>query len=108
MKEYRNRRIPLVRDSALAKREIPFMSAVTAVKRAMGHTFGHDFSSVRVHAASARAAAMGTEAVTEGEDVYFAPRAFRAESYEDRVMLGHELAHVVQQRQGRVFAGDDL
>jgi hypothetical protein len=103
MKEYRIRRIPPLHDSALEQRESP--SVVTAVKRDMGRAFGHDFSSVRVHAASARPAAMGTQAITEGDDVYFAPRAFHAQSYAGRAMIGHELTHVVQQRQGRVSAG---
>jgi hypothetical protein len=65
--------------------------------------FGQDFSQVRVHtdrAAQTLAGAMGAKAVTDGEDIAFAPGRYAPESSAGRTLLAHELAHVTQQRQG--------
>jgi len=62
-----------------------------------------DFSSVRVHQGT-QAEAMGAIAYTQGQDVHFAPGHYRPHSLSGQELLGHELAHVVQQAQGRVRA----
>ncbi len=62
--------------------------------------FGEDFSGVRVHRDSAAAAARGAHAFTEGEDVHFAPGRFAPDTADGAFLVGHELAHVVQQRHG--------
>lgn len=62
----------------------------------MEAAFGHDFSAVRVHT-DVRARAMGARALTEGNDIHFAPGAYAPETAEGRHLLAHELAHVVQQ-----------
>jgi hypothetical protein len=65
--------------------------------------FGHDFSSVRVHAGSAAAAsaeALSARAYTVGRHVVLGSGAPAAESAAGRRFLGHELAHVVQQGRG--------
>lgn len=62
--------------------------------------FHHDFSAVRVHADSRAALscrAVGAEAYTVGEHIAFAEGRFRPDSRDGRRLLGHELAHVVQQ-----------
>jgi hypothetical protein len=62
--------------------------------------FGHDFSGVRVHddaRADASCRAVGAAAYTVGQHIAFAQGRFRPESREGRRLLGHELAHVVQQ-----------
>jgi hypothetical protein len=41
-------------------------------------------------------------ALTVGEHIYFAPGRYNALSRDGLMLLGHELAHVVQQRAGRV------
>ncbi|HMG24499.1 MAG TPA: DUF4157 domain-containing protein, partial [Kofleriaceae bacterium] len=67
----------------------------------MGALFGRDFSSVRVHTddrADARASSLGTEAVTEGQDIHFRKGAFAPDTAHGKEVLGHELAHVVQQQ----------
>jgi outer membrane protein OmpA-like peptidoglycan-associated protein len=72
-----------------------------------GH-FGHDFSSVRVHAddAAARSAqALSAAAFTLGSDIVFGTGRYAPETAAGRRLLGHELAHVVQQDTGRVAAG---
>ncbi|HEU0053645.1 MAG TPA: DUF4157 domain-containing protein [Longimicrobium sp.] len=68
----------------------------------MEAALGHDFGSVRVHADDARAPRIGALAFARGEHLHFAPGAWRPESAGGRAMLGHELAHVVQQRERRV------
>jgi hypothetical protein len=65
--------------------------------------FGEDFSQVRVHTDSSAAAltsGLDAKAVTNGEDIAFAPGRYRPGSSEGRALLAHELAHVSQQRRG--------
>ena len=66
--------------------------------------FGHDFSQVRVHTdapAARRAQALGARAYAYGRDLVFAPGAYDPYSSAGRRLLAHELAHIVQQAQGR-------
>lgn len=68
--------------------------------------FGHDFSRVRVHhdvQADASARAVGAKAYTVGSDVVFASGAYAPHSHAGRQLMAHELAHVVQQGQGRTL-----
>lgn len=65
--------------------------------------FGQDFSNVRLHTdpnAGAYTQALGAKAVTSREDIAFAPGRYAPGSLPGRTLLAHELAHVVQQRQG--------
>jgi hypothetical protein len=69
----------------------------------MEEQLGHDLGDVRVHdgAAAARsAAALDAVAFTTGRDVVFGAGAYRPETARGRLLLAHELAHVVQQRAG--------
>jgi hypothetical protein len=71
--------------------------------------FGHDFSGVRVHddtRADASCRAVGAAAYTVGQHIAFAQGLFRPESRAGRRLLGHELAHVVQQAGAAVAGGD--
>jgi Domain of unknown function (DUF4157) len=74
------------------------------VKASMEHSFLADFSDVRVHAESPRAASLGAVALASGNDIHFAPGRYAPQSPGGQQVLGHELAHVVQQREGRVRA----
>jgi Domain of unknown function (DUF4157) len=47
---------------------------------------------------------MGALAYTQGTDIHFAPGQYQPESHSGKERIGHELAHVVQQSQGRVAA----
>jgi Domain of unknown function (DUF4157) len=71
------------------------------VRRAMERSFHADFGSVRIHE-DPHVAALGAEAYTRGADIAFAPGRYQPESAAGLELLGHELAHVVQQAQGRV------
>ena len=76
-----------------------------SIRRRMETLFDQSFATVRIHpdlrvlagAVPARAAAW-----TIGENIYFAPGFYDAHSGSGMELLGHELAHVLQQRFGRV------
>jgi hypothetical protein len=70
----------------------------------MERSFGEGFGDVRVHADSAHARGIGAVAFTQGSAIHFAPGQYAPDSTGGRELLGHELAHVVQQRAGRVGA----
>jgi hypothetical protein len=67
----------------------------------MERLFGQDFADVRVHVGP-QAQAVGALAFTMGSGIWFAPGQWEPHSPRGQQLLGHELAHVVQQRQGRV------
>jgi hypothetical protein len=74
-----------------------------AVRGKMESSFGTDFSSVRVHQGQ-QAESLGALAYTQGADIHFAPGQYQPDSQPGQELIGHELAHVVQQSQGRVAA----
>lgn len=71
------------------------------VQRKMESLFGTSFADVRVHV-GLQARQIGAQAFTLGTDLYFAPGQYDPASAHGQRLLGHELTHVVQQRQGRV------
>jgi Domain of unknown function (DUF4157) len=71
------------------------------IQRKMESSFATSFESVRVSEGGA-AEAMGAEAMASGEQIQFAPGRMDFSSRGGIELLGHELAHVVQQREGRV------
>jgi hypothetical protein len=73
------------------------------VRAGMERSFGADFSSVRVHEGE-HVADAGALAYTQGTDLHFAPGHYAPDGERGRELIGHELAHVVQQAQGRVSA----
>ncbi len=72
------------------------------VKSKMEGSFKADFSNVDIHKDSAKAKEIGAYAFTQGNNVHFAPGQYQPESQKGQELLGHELSHVVQQRQGKV------
>jgi len=76
-------------------------SLPTVVQAKMEGAFGVDFSAVRVHQ-DASAEAIGAAAYTQGTHLHFAPGQYDPGSHSGQELLGHELAHVVQQSQNRV------
>lgn len=65
--------------------------------------FGYDLGAVRVHAdtRAARAAAdLGARAFATGRDLFFGAGEYAPHAVEGRRLIAHELAHVVQQREG--------
>ncbi|WP_437722424.1 eCIS core domain-containing protein [Sorangium sp. So ce861] len=74
------------------------------VRAKMEHALGADFSDVRLHPGSTRAAELGALAFTQGSDIHVAPGQWAPETTKGQELLGHELGHVLQQRAGRVTA----
>src|SRR6056297_1850296 len=72
------------------------------VQSKMENSFGEDFSDVNIHKDSENAPSLGALAYTQGNDVHFAPGQYDPSSQKGQELLGHELSHVVQQREGRV------
>jgi hypothetical protein len=72
-----------------------------AVRGKMESALGADFSGVRVYVGP-QAERIGAIAFTIGSDIYFAPGRYHPDTAHGQQLLGHELAHVVQQRAGRV------
>jgi uncharacterized membrane protein required for colicin V production len=78
----------------------------TAVQRQMEASFGADFSDVRI-GVGGEAAAHGALAFARGNELQFAPGHYDPTSTAGLELIGHELAHVVQQRQGRATAAQN-
>jgi hypothetical protein len=81
----------------------PGRALPAAVRGKMEAAFGADFSSVQVHE-DGQAAGLGAVAFARGEHLHFQPGRFDPEGADGQALIGHELAHVVQQRAGRVAA----
>jgi ribosomal protein S18 acetylase RimI-like enzyme len=71
------------------------------VQAKMEAALGANFSDVRIHVGP-EASAIGAIAFTWGSDLHFAPGQYNPHTAHGQFLLGHELAHVVQQRAGRV------
>jgi len=68
----------------------------------MSSSFGLDFSSVRIHNDSEAVSLnkeLRAQAFTRGNDIFFNAGKFNPESAEGKLLLAHELTHVVQQNQ---------
>lgn len=65
----------------------------------METAFGTSFSDVRVHQGH-EATLLGAQSFTRGHDIHFAPGVYDPSTPSGQEMVGHELAHVVQQRSG--------
>ena len=72
-------------------------------RREMEARLGTDLQSVRIHddaEANRQAASLGAQAVTVGDDIVFGEGRFVPDTMAGRQLIGHELAHMVQQRRG--------
>ena len=70
----------------------------------MESRFGHDFGGVRVHTdsgAAASARAVGAQAYTVGQNVVFGEGRYAPGTDAGKRLIAHELAHVVQQGDGK-------
>jgi hypothetical protein len=81
----------------------PGLELDESTQRYFSGRFGQDFSSVRVHSderAARSADSLAARAYTLGPHVVFGRGEFAPTTAEGRDLLGHELAHVVQQSRG--------
>lgn len=72
-----------------------------ALQQQMEASLQADFSGVRVQEGP-HVSALGALAYTQGDQLHFAPGHYQPETKRGQQLIGHELAHVVQQRAGRV------
>jgi hypothetical protein len=70
-----------------------------AERRHFESRLGADFSSVRLHPDTPAAGALGARGFASGRDIGIAPGHWHPGTAEFRHLLGHELAHVLQQGQ---------
>jgi Domain of unknown function (DUF4157)/Bacterial EndoU nuclease len=70
----------------------------------MESSMGANFGDVKINANSSKASEMGALAFAQGNELHFAPGQFNPGTKAGQELIGHELAHVVQQREGRVQA----
>ncbi|WP_299486234.1 DUF4157 domain-containing protein [Acaryochloris sp. IP29b_bin.137] len=89
-------RTAVIQTSSNGGRAIP-----TPVRAKMERAFNTSFANVKVHEGR-QAKSVGAIAYTQGHNIHFAPGHFNPNTSSGQALLGHELAHVVQQRQGRV------
>lgn len=73
------------------------------VLRKMEQVFKASLSDVRIYEGP-QAGSIGAHAFTMGSSIYFAPGQYSPDTARGQQLLGHELAHVLQQRSGRVRA----
>ncbi|BDD07316.1 eCIS core domain-containing protein [Aureibacter tunicatorum] len=78
------------------------------VLQKMESYFNHDFSDVRFHKNSSTASSIGALAFAQGNDVHVAQGFFNPSTSRGQQLIGHELAHVVQQKQGLVRANSSI
>lgn len=83
----------------LLEQNAPARSLPGDLRAGMERSFGADFSGVRVHEDGA-ADALGADAYAAGKDLHFARGQYDPGSHSGRELIGHELAHVVQQDHG--------
>lgn len=77
------------------------------IQQKMEQSMGADFSNVNIHKNSSEAKDAGAHAFTQGNDIHFAPGQFKTDQ-KGQELIGHELSHVIQQREGRVQANSEV
>ncbi len=75
----------------------------STVQAKMENAFDEDFSNVEITQNSKEATNMGALAFTQGDGIYFAPGEYKPKTTQGQELIGHELAHVVQQKKARAI-----
>jgi len=78
-----------------------------AMRSKMENAFGADLSAVKLYESQA-VADVGSQAITQGADIAFAPGLLDFSSFGGQALLGHEISHVVSQARGEVTGGGFL
>src|SRR6187402_2650428 len=89
-------RIPVNMNQIVSPSRDP-IALPTLVRYRFEDLFGTDLGNLRVHIESASAAALGARAFARGDEIHFAPGEYDPFSREGWRVLGHEVAHVIQQ-----------
>ncbi len=78
------------------------------VMNKMESSFNSNFSNINIKKDSQQATDVGALAFTQGDSVHFAPGQFKPETKKGQELIGHEFAHVVQQREGKERANKQI
>jgi hypothetical protein len=76
------------------------------LRQEMESRFGYDFSGVRIHAgqeAEQSAQDVRAQAYTVGDHIVFQAGKYRSGNPAERILIAHELTHVIQQEGGKRF-----
>ncbi len=76
------------------------------VQTKMESCFNKNFSAVTIYPNSSSAQDINARAYTKDRDIHFAPGEYNPSSLQGQELIGHELAHVVQQGNGKVRQGE--
>ncbi len=74
----------------------------------MESSFNTNFSNINIKKDSQQATDTDALAFTQGNNVHFAPEQLKPETKKGQELIGHEFAHVVQQREGKVKANKQI
>ncbi|MEM7102183.1 MAG: DUF4157 domain-containing protein [Bacteroidota bacterium] len=74
------------------------------VKNKMEKAFESDFSDVKIFPNSKKAFDFGAEAYAQNNQIHFSPGKFNPNTQKGQELIGHELAHINQQNEGKVKA----
>jgi Domain of unknown function (DUF4157) len=92
---------PLPDDFARVRSFAPGKRMPPTIQAKMESLFGARFGDVRIHEGP-EASSIGALAFTQGSSIFFAPGQYNPNTPQGQRLLGQQLAHVVQQRSGRV------
>jgi Domain of unknown function (DUF4157) len=99
---------PAPKSAAKPQRRSPANGIPDSVRSKMEAVFKIDVSAVKIVENSSAAKEAGALAFAAGDTLHFAPGQFNPNSPQGQQLLGHELAHLVQQKQGRVQATGEM
>ncbi|MEB3356329.1 MAG: DUF4157 domain-containing protein [Synechococcales bacterium] len=89
-------------ESQLAKHKGSGQPLSDETRAFMEPRFGADFSGVRVHEAPQESGAIGAQAFTHGQDIYFNSGKYNPGASSGKELLAHELTHTIQQAGGQI------
>jgi len=92
---------PLPDDFAGVRSFVPGKRMAPTIQAKMESVFGTSFADVRIHEGP-EASSIGALAFTQGSSIFFAPGQYNPNTPQGQRLLGQQLAHIVQQRSGRV------
>jgi len=84
-------------EAQLAHHQASGQPLPTSTRDFMEPRFGADFSHVRIHQTPALAEAIHAKAFTHGNHIYFNAGQYNPGTHSGKVLLAHELTHVMQQ-----------
>jgi len=93
--------MPLPDNFAGVRSYSPARTLPQAIQARMESLFRTSFRDVRIHEGP-EASSIGALAFTRGSSIFFAPGQYNPNTSQGQRLLGQQLAHVVQQRSGRV------